>query len=231
MNAGQQRSRLTEVGVSPNDIVVFYDGINDVIDRIFAGGLDWESRSGFDRQWWAIDHASDISALALLVADARYRAVPQTMADTTILRRSLDRAEEEYRHEVVAAHQLVEAGQGEFIHFLQPHLFATPLSTAYRRELLRDYRETPPGMDIAFQLGYPRLREALANARHDGVVSFDLSDLLAAERVPDEVFLDFAQVNDVANEIIARAIYARIADRVGDCDASRHQRPLLQEKR
>src|SRR5262249_6049714 len=108
--------------------------------------------------------------------------------------------------------------RGRFVHALQPELFATPLATDYRRMLAENYRLVPPGLEKAFSVGYPALRRTVAGA---GVRSVDLSDLLAADRVPDEVFLDFCHVNHVANAIVAAALFRATAPLLGDCDLTR----------
>ena len=96
MTALQQRSRLMEVGVSAKDIVAFYDGINDVYYGVAAGGVLEHDLQGsrLNRLLRLVmDRASHSSALASLVLDAWDRAVPDTVTDAAILRRSLARTE------------------------------------------------------------------------------------------------------------------------------------------
>jgi hypothetical protein len=66
-----------------------------------------------------------------------------------------------------------------------------------------------PGLDRAFELGYPRLRAAASQAASAGCASFDLSGLFDRDREGQEYFLDFCHVNHVANEQIASAIFER----------------------
>jgi len=240
MDAAQQRARLLEAGLLPSDIVVFYDGVNEIYYTIYTGERASDGQDPWvDRVWMAVDRASRVSAVASMITGIRQRTVPKTMSDASLLRDNLNRLQEKYRHELVETSRFVSAARGRFLHFLQPHLFATRASTAYRQALTRRYLpqdfltrfrprhpEPPPGwsllteapaLDLAFQLGYPRLREAMTQAAGDGVESFDLSGLLDDERVPAEVFLDFAHVNHVANEVSAKAMFTRIAPRIGTC--------------
>ena len=219
MSPVQHVSRLMDEGVGPGDIVILYEGVNQVSYMVYEGGRLFGFESLPHRLMGAVEWASPASATAYVIADAWHRTVPMTISDAAALRVNVDRAGAGYRHLLVEAHRFAAAHGGAFVHFLQPHLFATPLVTPYRRALLLDHWATPPGIDIAFQAAYPTLREGMEAARQDGVASFDLSGLLAAGRVPGEVFLDFAHVNDVANEIVARAIFPPIADRIGDCSA------------
>lgn len=249
MDAGQQRSRLVEVGVLPADIVVFYDGVNDVYNTVYTGeqGVDGEdSRLGLF--WIAVDRASRVSTIASILSGTRQRTIPRTMSDVSTLHSNLNHLQNEYRRQLVEASRFVHAKGGRFLHFLQPHLFATQPLTASRHALVRRYRpqdvlarvrprrtdpppgwsllSEAPGLDRAFGLGYPRLREALTQAADDGVESYDLSGLLGDQRVPTEVFLDFAHVNQVANLMVARAIFTRITDRIGECRAVDDRRHL-----
>lgn len=218
MNILQQRSRLSSTEVRPGDIVVFYSGVNSVYFLIHAGGRSYGSPPGLvDRVREAAAWMRQRSAAAAVVVDVWESAPPAVVSEPAGLRANLDRAEHDYRHEVTSAHRFVSARGGEFVHFLQPQLFATGLSTPYRRQLGQDY----PGLETSFRLGYPRLRHALAAAaREAGVRSWDLSDLLAAEEVHGEVFFDFAHVNEIANAVVARAMFARLADHIGDCAAT-----------
>ncbi len=63
-------------------------------------------------------------------------------------------------------------------------------------------------MERAFQMGYSALRQSSQETTHAGVPSFDLSACLDS-RVT-EVYLDYAHVNHVANQMIAQAIYDRL---------------------
>lgn len=217
MNIVQQRSRLFSTEVRPGDIVVFYGGVNSVYFLIHAGGRSYGSPPGFiDRVREAAAWLRQKSAAAAVVVDVWESAPPAAVSEPAGLRANLDRAERDYRDEVTSAHRFVSARGGEFVHFLQPQLFSTGLSTPYRRQLGQDY----PGLETSFRLGYPRLRRALAAAeREAGVRSWDLSDLLAVERVPGEVFFDFAHVNETANGMVAGAMFARLAPQIGDCSS------------
>jgi hypothetical protein len=90
--------------------------------------------------------------------------------------------------------------------------YSTPV---FPSELPANHPQNPPGLDTAFRVGYPGLRNAVGKAQWAGVISFDSSMILAAGTIPKEVFLDFAHVNHVANEILARAMCADIRGEIG----------------
>jgi hypothetical protein len=228
MNAQQQTSRLKDTKITAGDIVIYYDGANEIYYSIFFGTGGYrgasesfrpvENISAWRRKLHEIFYPwRDASRIAWVLSNLYDRGVPKTITDAAVLEHNLQTSQPDFRNSLVSAMQFVTSKQGTFFHFLQPHLFATPLSTSYRRELASNYLQTPPGLDTAFRIGYPGLRDAIVEAQRAGVVSFDLSMILAADAVPNEVFLDFAHVNHVANEILARAMFADIRGDIGGC--------------
>ena len=227
MNAMQQAARLKTIEIHKGDVAVFYDGFNDVFYTVLTGthGFDPEGPHlapavGYAVAWSRRAHATadrwrNASALAEVVARAGDRSVPETVSDRRILSGNLSIAREDYRRALTAAHELTASAGAGFFHFLQPHLYATPLATTYRLALADDYRYDPPGLDRALYAGYPVLGEAIAEARTHGVVSVDLSRIFDTRAVPDEVFLDYIHVNHKGNEIIAAAMFKEIGPALG----------------
>jgi lysophospholipase L1-like esterase len=227
MTAAQQLARLEDAGVQRDDVVVFYDGVNEIYLMLYVGTRSQLLESWFDSE----DEESTLlqqlpprmaevgnslrygTAVSYLVFDrAKYRE-PRTLTDAETLRRNLDAMEDNYRRVLLDAQRYVESRGGHFVHVLQPHLFATPLSTAERRETARTH--APAGIEKAYRLGYPRLRAAINAARGQGVFSLDISTVLAADKVRDDVFFDFCHVNEFGNETAARAMFAGASNRFG----------------
>ena len=226
MTAGQQLARLKDVEVERGDVVVFYDGVNDISLMLYVG-----TRSQLLESWSDTESEEATllqrlpppiaevgnslrygTALSYLVLDRKKYTVPTVLTDESTLRRNLNAMEDNYRSVLVDAHRYVESRGGRFVHVLQPHLFATPL-TGERRGIARMH--APVGMEKAFRLGYPRLKAAIDSARAEGVAAIDVSTILAPDKVPGDVFFDFCHVNEVGNEAVARAIFAGAADRIG----------------
>lgn len=217
MDLRQLAVRLRDTSIAPGDLVVFYSGVNTIYYPLYSGG--WFSGPPASRPLLeaVLDRAAPFSAAAMVVADVRARAAPRTIADAGRLQRGLDRVERQYRTEVLTAHRFAADRGAGFVNFLQPQLFATPLSTDERHALARNYLSTPAGLDVAYREGYPRLRRALAAAAHEGVESHDISTILASDEVPAEVFLDFAHINHTGNALVANAMFARLAGHIGNC--------------
>ena len=78
--------------------------------------------------------------------------------------------------------------------------------SSYEEDLLNNYLETPPGIDVAFDRGYPKLRDVSFALVSEGISFSDLSDALEGRHAHGEVFLDFCHINHVGNRLIAERI-------------------------
>ena len=226
ITAIHQVSRLKTAPVENGDLVVFFDGFNDVFPTVWAAtrgvypeGEDPAAEFGDRAAWGRWIHATAnrwryASALAEVVARAGERAA-LVVTGPEMLSHNLSVAGEDYRRALLAAGQQVDSAGARFFHFLQPHLFATLLTTPYRRQLADSSLDRAPGVDRGLQAGYSVLEQALAEARQQGVVSVDLSRIFETLPMSDEVFLDEVHVTDGGNEIIAAAIFREIGPALG----------------
>ena len=212
----QQLARLKLEPIGPRDLVVFYDGVNDVLQSIFYNNPDGniidESRkqleglSSVNRFLFKVHrrlapYSAFVAVFLNPIKPARNTKEIDSSAVTT--------AAQKYRETILQAAEYCRTKGVKFVHFLQPCLLAAPPKSSYEKSLLENGWLTAPGMDRAFQMGYPALRRACQEAADAGVPNFDLSACLDS-RV-DEVYLDYAHVNHVANQMIARAIFDRLS--------------------
>ena len=217
MNAGQQYARMQTIRLRPGDIVVFYDGVNDVFYPVYNGNLrGWlpgdSHDGGLRRLNWiqrgmhrAFLQYGDRSALVRLLFNVQARALPHTLADSKTLDRNVAQAEISYRKTLAAANELATQSGAKFFHFLQPNIFTMAHPSTHECWLIENELKGLPGLDQAFAIAYPRLRRAAAQACGD--LSFDISDVLEDHAVSGEVYLDFCHANHVANRIIAQRIF------------------------
>jgi lysophospholipase L1-like esterase len=221
VNVGQQLERLRGLDLASGDVVIFFDGANDILQSLYfrnpSGWIVGENQE-------TIREMSPATALVLRLHRAlkdrsafvrRYLdpfdlvAAPPHLADREALHGLLDAMARTYREEILEADGIVAAAGGTFHHFLQPCLYTVEHPTPYERELLERYRGThiiPAGLDVAFRKGYPRLREVVAALAAAGVSSRDLSGILDDRAPGDEIFLDWIHVNHEGNRIIARTL-------------------------
>lgn len=221
MIAAQHADRLMHCDVRPGDVVIFYCGVNDVFYPIYNGNPEgWRpgaSHDGGVRQlssWQrrlyplALKY-QDRSATARLLFRRLDNPAPRNVVNPKVLEQHLRDAETGYREALQRAHALAFEKKASFIHFLQPNIFTLAKPSTYEERIAANELKALPGLDRAFELGYPRLRAAAAEAANDGFASFDLSGLFDGDRAGKEYYLDFCHVTHIANQRIAEAIYER----------------------
>src|SRR5262249_11990443 len=96
---------------------------------------------------------------------------PANIVDGETLSRHLEAAEKGYYQALTQARRFAEARGACFVHILQPHLYSLRHPSAYERAVMRNDLKELPGLDEAFRLAYPRLRQALNAAAAEGLVS------------------------------------------------------------
>ena len=219
MNARQQTQILKEVEVEPGDMVVFYHGVNEIFYIVFGGQeKGWvggvpafrpvqhlsplaKTMEGWHKKLKGFSYTAD---LALDIYD---RSVPDTITDPAVLKRGIDQAKLQFGHAIEEANVIAKNNKARFIHFLQPTAFEASSWSNYEKEILGNYLQTPPGLDIAFRDGYPELRALSSDLEQRGVPFFDISDALESRHKFGEVYLDFCHLNHVGNQLIAEQIF------------------------
>ncbi len=219
MLARQQTERLLSTPVRPGDTVLFYDGANDVYYPIYNGNVrGWHPGDAHDGGLRRLTRLQrhlyplcfqyqDASATARLLLQRMDARPPANVTNRKTEAAHLDAAESAYHTTLLEARRAVTNNQGHFVHFLQPTIFSLSHKTNYEKQVIQNELKGMPGLDEAFDLGYPRLRAALDAAGQEGLVSFDISDVLGEREAGQEFYLDFCHVNHLANERIARAIF------------------------
>jgi len=109
-----------------------------------------------------------------------------------------------FRTSIVAAAALSNSAGAEFVHFLQPTAFTRATLTAYEQAILKNPLQTAPGLKLAFEEGYPRLRVVAAGLSDQGIEYHDISNAFDKRSEGSEVLLDFCHVNHEGNRLVAQ---------------------------
>ena len=220
----QQLELLRTLPVAAGDLVIFFDGVNDIVQGIYSG----------DPQGWVAGEnrkqlrgAGPFKALLVRI-NAKYLASRLqgysgfigSVLGNIINRKNLVRrphlddaarvselARETanlFRLNIEEARRVAQARGAVFVHFLQPEIYASAKRTPYEEQLVSNFYLNPNGLETAFAAGYPLLREA--GTASAGAASMDLSTVLNERRPGEEFFLDFCHVNHSANARIAAAM-------------------------
>ena len=203
VSTNQQVERLEVTAVAAGDTVVFYDGVNDVMQGVLYGnagetiyGND-RSRSFGQRLLYRLAKKSVAARYLLARANANYNIADLDARVTQTAARfhaNLARAES-------IAHQ---RGAG-FVHFLQPTLYSLAQRGDYERELLT-FGFVPVQAEEAFVAAYPHLERVVAARARRGSADFDLT--AAFDGLAEPVYLDGWHINHRGNEVIAEHIFA-----------------------
>jgi len=225
LTVGQQKDLLKKISIKKDDIVIFYGGVNDIYYLVYNGYKDgWKPGKPSFRPivrltWYQkLMHFlylrfSNYSAAIKIFMDVYDRNIPFTIADTKIFQNNLNQAVDSYFDAIVSSYEYVTAHGGYFFHFLQPNIFTLSKNSDYEKELIKNYLQTPPGIEKAFKSSYPEMIKATNKLRNVGIKSYNISDVLDERSNDEEYYLDFCHINHTANKIIANKIFEIISSK------------------
>ena len=223
VNAEQQLDYLKTVALRQDDIVVFFDGGNDVYQGVYRNNprgtiigdnaevfrkLNWAKQLILQSQKSALFSRSCTIREFLLPYSAR--AVPAHLADPSDLSRIATSAAAQYAETIARAHALLKERGVRFVHFVQPTLFSAPIRTEYETRLIANRKITPAGIQDAMTAGQIALRAVNPKLIARGVDSQDLSELFTQLPRSEDIFLDWMHVTELGNRMIASAIFGRL---------------------
>jgi len=205
INTVQQVERLKITSISNKDIVIFYDGVNEVIQGVLYGNAG-STIVGGDRNrplWQKIiykiaNHSAVMrNVLARTVSNYRISNLETRVRETA----------RRYRENIDEAERYVSGHGARFLHFLQPQIFTLAKPGEYEERLLK-FEIVPVQAEQAFRATYPYLKELVQERSAQGYDEFDLSSVF--DNLEHPVYLDFCHVNHVAHEAIADAMLSAL---------------------
>jgi lysophospholipase L1-like esterase len=191
-------------GMRP-DVVIFYDGINDVFNRLIAD----TPHTFYPRFLGVLDRG--LNAKETLLALSRKLAIIQILgldqpefilADTEIKKRT-QQLLEKYMQQVELVKILAAKYSFTPVFVLQPNIFVgNKILTSEEQVILN---AQPKEVLRAFQYAYPRLASAFTNEP----TFLDCSNCFDSLKEP--VYFDPYHVSDSANAVIAKELLKRIS--------------------
>lgn len=222
VNTYQQVERLKTVNIGRNDIVIFYNGINDTVllttgrpegwilgeNHIEYTKLNWIQRLNF----WIYNKYNDESKFVAIFLYPYTKVIPQHLTDKKQLSDLQQRLKRSYTYNIKSADSLCREKNAFFYNFLQPSVFTREPNTAYEIQLINNEFLTPAAWKIAYAGSYSVLKNCENDFRSLGIKSHDLSGIFNNQK--DDYYLDFAHITEKGNEIIAREIFKRVFSNV-----------------
>ena len=205
IHAGEQFQRLIyDAKIKKNDIVIFYDGYNDVIQRIYLGKISGAiSDESFNAPYYIrfVRRYKSHSALLRWIDSEIF-----TKKDFNENLKFSFIAAKQYRTILEDVHKYVSSNDAKFLHFLQPNLFTKFPLNKYEEDLLKKVGSemVPFGVKEVVEDAYPKFKNELKKLNF----STDLSD--AFNTLEISPYLDVCHVTEAGNKIIATKIYEQI---------------------
>ena len=224
VRAYQELELLKLVGVNEGDIVIFFDGVNDILYVVYYKGLSQSviqsanvtkkaSQTPFEKTILSlIDKFKEHSDALKFLYYFSKKTYPNHIKEKTELDKFVAHAENEYIKIIQKAYKYTESFGARFVHILQPNIYTRNKHSTYEQSVVKNYLTVPPGAEVAFQNGNKSFREGLKNLQNQGIKSVDFSDVFNSKPENDEYYLDFVHVNHLGNEIWATEIYKTIKD-------------------
>ncbi len=194
LTTAEQLRRLETLNLQEEDIVIFYDGYNEIVDN-----FDYENKNMMS----FLTRFKTFESLVFPINPGLFTAHKLP---------NLDEIKHAYYDSLISSQETAEAAGAAFFHCLQPNLHMVSEPTAREQSLISALDFTFPGWSNGFKSGYPKLYQAHLSLIQNGIMSFDFRFILnhTNRKIDHEIFLDDVHVNHVGNEIIANQIYQAI---------------------
>ena len=218
----QQLRLLKSLPVNKGDIVIFYDGGNDVWNSVVygnaEGGIIGYNDANYAKifinraKFYLSTHSSVYEVLGHLRNKGASSAACIDLSEEVLISRAM-KGFEVYQRSIEEAKKYVENGGGHFLHFLQPSLVSSPPLSSYKNQLISQMAdETKCGTD-AFAKGYSYYRNKYATVKYS-INGTDLSSILNSGTPEEEYFWDHMHVSSNGNKAIAAAIFAFLEGKI-----------------
>ncbi len=189
----EELAALQDMDIQPGDIVIFYDGINEIFRYLM------------DRSPRRYDSLIYYMKKSLILNDFVIPRLPLTRYDDPLAYEQ--EIYQGYYEHLTQAAQVVRDQGGIFVHILQPSLYSTPNHSPREQKILENIRALYPGWINAYQIGYLTLTQVHHDLKAQGVPSYDFQKILDGEKRYVEIFIDDLHLNHIGNEIIAIQIF------------------------
>lgn len=215
----QLRLLKTVNDIKKGDIVIFYDGVNEVFLNIFYANphssMVKVAKQNLDTLSWIFKFTVMLSErfyFARLFLNPVDYGIPKHLGDDTFINKMAELSKQEFAQNIIEAYKYSTEKGAVFFHFLQPQFYADDFYTEYEKELKKNKYLMPGGVEESFKKGYPHLKKVTVELG-SSINSYDLSGIFDGHRDGDEYFLDSVHVNHTGNRVAAENIFRIIRNR------------------
>jgi len=214
----QELERLKTLTLKPDDIIIFYDGVNDIYQGIYYAKPE---ETMIERNRNAYDNMPRISKfffktsrklskksafVRIFINPVDIFKIPKHLQNEKEIDLLLNSLRQRFKMNILSANIYTKNANAVFFHFLQPNIFTINNRSEYENTLISNYYLNPNGLEKSFSIGYSILKEVIKEISQQ-VKSFDISYLLNEREQGEEFYLDACHVNHKANKKIAEKIF------------------------
>ena len=228
VNSAQELERLRTINIQKGDIVVFYDGANDVLQSIYnddpSGYIIGKNNNILKElnplnKFIVYIHAryGQYSMFINYFLDPyKYNNTPLHLNNKAHIEQRENEMEKIFVSNVVLAQKYVIQREASFYHFLQPTIFSRNHLSVYENNLILNNHIIGTGIGASFKIAYPTLKKDVQNLNNDyGINTYDLTNIFDSREKGEEFFLDWVHVADKGNYYIAKSMYEKIYNHNG----------------
>ncbi|MBI2414880.1 hypothetical protein HYV31_03565 [candidate division WWE3 bacterium] len=218
--SAQELERLKTIDIKEGDIVIFFDGANDVVQSIYnndpegyiIGKNNQVLRESGKFKELAIKlfvkYGEKSKFVGYFLNPFESRFLPIHMTDASKVDQLTTDLLTNYLKNVTEAAGFTTGRKAQFAHFLQPNLYSGSYLTPYEFQLKNNYYLIGTGISEAFAKAYPSMVETTNKLKSQyNVNSTDLTNIFDAREKNEEFFLDWVHVTEKGNEIISNNIF------------------------
>lgn len=213
-----QNDRLAMTDFGPGDIIIYYDGKNDIAslssfsffqNRLLNPNIPRVDEKN-DLYFKIYQHFTqtllrlgEYSTFIHYIRTYNWTLHQKPYQDTEWLNEQISKYTQEYQKQIQIGYQMATNREASFFHYIQPTIFSQSTFTAHEQKILDSF-----GTEFLF----PYIEDAFVNQNHVltdmGIHSVDLTHILSPENRPGiDIFFDHCHVNYYGNKMIAQAIF------------------------
>lgn len=216
VGVSQQTERLRSEEIRNGDVVIFYDGTNDMFQGLYLGQpksvmldvmRDHHQKQQKILNSFPLKHLKTVRSWIV----SRWREnEPEHLSRLDQMKPLYGELKEILISKVREADRYSKSKGARFFHFFQPTLYSLDSQTEYVLNLKDQKGFIPKGLEASHITGHGLLSRVNGALLRENVLSTDLAGVLDGNAGQEEYYLDHCHVNEKANEIIAKAILEKV---------------------
>lgn len=209
VNVQQQLEYLKTIKITKGDIVVFYSGVNDILQGLYFGNpqgtiIGQQRMNANIAQENKLDNILQVSHIYKLLKNIFTESyLPPHLRNKLQIEELTKSVSDNYKSNIIMAHEYTERHGGHFVNILQPNLYSKPIRSNYEDWI--DKNINFRGLGRAFEAGNAALARANLDLKKMNFNSTDAGKIF--DNLEEECYLDGYHTSEYCNFLAASYIY------------------------